>query len=74
MERPPEIPPTQIICPRSAECVANCGTDDCVLYGLGIKVADSQSLAVSLPRMLVPFARYSRDASFEVLRLNSGWS
>ena len=55
-------------------CVANCGTDDCVLYGLGIKVADSQSLAVSLPRMLVPFARDSRDASFQVLRLNSGWS
>ena len=37
-------------------------------YGVDIKIAGSLSLAVSLPTMLVAFARYSRDASFAVLR------
>ena len=35
-------------------------------YGIDIKVAGSLSLAVSLPTMLVAFARYSRDQSFAV--------
>ena len=39
-----------------------------LLYGLDIKIAGSLSLAVSLPTMLVAFARYSRDSSFVVLR------
>lgn len=41
-----------------------------LLYALDIKLAGSISLAVSLPTMLVAFARYSRDGSFEVLRQN----
>jgi uncharacterized membrane protein YfcA len=41
-----------------------------LLYGVDIKVAGSLSLAVSLPTMLVAFARYSRDASFSVLAAN----
>jgi uncharacterized membrane protein YfcA len=36
-----------------------------------IKLAGSLSLAVSLPTMLVGFARYSRDRSFVVLGENS---
>ena len=39
-----------------------------LLYGTGIKVAGSLSLMVSLPTMIVAFARYSRDRSFGVLR------
>lgn len=39
-----------------------------LLFGLDIKVAGSLSLVVSLPTMLVAFARYSRDGSFVVLR------
>lgn len=39
-----------------------------LLFGADIKVAGSLSLAVSLPTMLVAFARYSRDGSFTVLR------
>ncbi len=39
-----------------------------LLFGVGIKVAGSLSLAVSLPTMIVAFARYSRDGSFAVLR------
>ncbi|SDU76543.1 Uncharacterized membrane protein YfcA [Jiangella alkaliphila] len=39
-----------------------------LLYGVNIKVAGSLSLLVSLPTMLVAFARYSRDRSFVVLR------
>lgn len=39
-----------------------------LLYNIDIKIAGSLSLAVSLPTMLVAFARYSRDASFTVLR------
>ena len=41
-----------------------------LLYGLDIKLAGSLSLAVSLPTMLVAFARYSRDGSFVVLSQN----
>ena len=41
-----------------------------LLYAVDIKVAGSLSLAVSLPTMLVAFARYSRDGSFVVLRQN----
>ncbi|GIJ52393.1 UPF0721 transmembrane protein [Virgisporangium aliadipatigenens] len=39
-----------------------------LLFGTDIKTAGSLSLAVSLPTMLVAFARYSRDGSFTVLR------
>ena len=39
-----------------------------MLYALDVKLAGSLSLAVSLPTMLVAFARYSRDGSFVVLR------
>ena len=39
-----------------------------LLFGLDIKLAGSLSLVVSLPTMLVGFARYSRDQSFAVLR------
>lgn len=42
-----------------------------LLFGTDIKLAGSLSLAVSLPTMLVGFARYSRDRSFVVLRENS---
>ena len=38
-----------------------------LLSGIDIKLAGSLSLAVSLPTMLVGFARYSRDQSFTVL-------
>jgi len=41
-----------------------------LLYGVDIKIAGSLSLAVSLPTMLVAFARYSRDKSFTVLAAN----
>ena len=41
-----------------------------LLYGIDIKLAGSLSLAVSLPTMLVAFARYSRDQAFTVLRGN----
>ncbi|TDC26563.1 sulfite exporter TauE/SafE family protein [Kribbella albertanoniae] len=41
-----------------------------LLYGIDIKLAGSLSLAVSLPTMLVAFARYSQDASFQILRDN----
>lgn len=44
-----------------------------LLHGLDIKVAGSLSLAVSLPTMLVAFARYSQDRSFEVLRANGSF-
>ncbi|MGH6891527.1 MAG: sulfite exporter TauE/SafE family protein [Dongiaceae bacterium] len=43
-----------------------------LLFGTDIKLAGSLSLAVSLPTMLVGFARYSQDHSFAVLRRN-GW-
>jgi uncharacterized membrane protein YfcA len=41
-----------------------------LLFGIDIKLAGSLSLAVSLPTMLVGFARYSRDRSFVVLAEN----
>ncbi len=39
-----------------------------LLYAVDLKTAGSLSLAVSLPTMLVAFARYSRDQAFGVLR------
>ncbi|MDR3571086.1 MAG: sulfite exporter TauE/SafE family protein [Candidatus Pacebacteria bacterium] len=41
-----------------------------LLFGVDIKLAGSLSLAVSLPTMLVGFARYSQDRSFAVLGQN----
>ncbi|MFB7179954.1 sulfite exporter TauE/SafE family protein [Streptomyces sp. NPDC056257] len=41
-----------------------------LLFGVDIKTAGSLSLLVSLPTMLVAFARYSRDGSFTVLGTN----
>lgn len=41
-----------------------------LLFGADIKLAGSLSLAVSLPTMIVGFARYSRDRSFSVLAHN----
>jgi uncharacterized membrane protein YfcA len=44
-----------------------------LLFGADIKLAGSLSLAVSLPSMLVGFARYSQDRSFSVLGQNRGF-
>lgn len=44
-----------------------------LLFAVDIKVAGSLSLAVSLPTMLVAFARYSQDQSFQVLRTHKGF-
>ncbi len=41
-----------------------------LLYGVDIRIAGSLSLMVSLPTMIVAFARYGRDDSFMVLREN----
>ena len=41
-----------------------------LLFGADIKLAGNLSLAISLPTMLVRFARYSRDQSFAVLGRN----
>lgn len=41
-----------------------------LLFGADIKLAGSLSLAVSLPTMLVGFARYSQDQSFSTIRRN----
>jgi uncharacterized membrane protein YfcA len=41
-----------------------------LLFGVDVKLAGSLSLAVSLPTMLVGFARYSCDQSFAVLGQN----
>lgn len=41
-----------------------------LLFGAPLTLAGSLSLAISLPTMLVGFARYSRDRSFEVLSSN----
>lgn len=41
-----------------------------LLFGEDIRTADSVSLLVSLPTMLVAFARYTRDGSFAVLGAN----
>ncbi|WP_241253450.1 sulfite exporter TauE/SafE family protein [Streptomyces sp. W1SF4] len=45
-----------------------------LLFGQDIKTAGSLSLLVSLPTMLVAFARYSRDGSFAVLGANLGFT
>jgi len=42
-----------------------------LLYAVDLKLAGSLSLLISLPTMLVAFARYSRDSSFAVLRENA---
>ena len=42
-----------------------------LLFAVDIKLVGSLSLVVSLPTMLVAFARYSRDQSFHVLRDNN---
>lgn len=44
-----------------------------LLFGLDIKLAGSLSLVVSLPTVLVGFARYSKDQSFVVLRQNKSF-
>lgn len=47
-----------------------------LLYGVDIKLAGSLSLMVSLPTMIVGFARYSRSDAFDVLRREQplfGW-
>ncbi|UXU74309.1 MULTISPECIES: sulfite exporter TauE/SafE family protein [unclassified Paracoccus (in: a-proteobacteria)] len=41
-----------------------------LLFGVDVKLAGSLSLAVSLPTMLMGFARYSRDQSFATLARN----
>lgn len=41
-----------------------------LLFGIDVKLAGSLSLVVSLPTMLVGFARYSRDSTFGVLLRN----
>src|SRR5712671_2457985 len=45
-----------------------------LLFGADIKLAGSLSLAVSLPTMLIGFARYSRDRSFAVLGRNRSFT
>lgn len=42
-----------------------------LLFGVDVKLAGSLSLVVSLPTMLVGFARYTRDGSFVVLGENA---
>ncbi len=44
-----------------------------LLFGADVKLAGSLSLVVSLPTMLVGFARYSRDQTFSVLGRNRGF-
>jgi uncharacterized membrane protein YfcA len=44
-----------------------------LLFGADIKLAGSLSLAVSLPTMLVGFARYSQDKSFAVIKEKGGF-
>lgn len=44
-----------------------------LIFGADIKLAGSLSLAVSLPTMLVAFARFSQDRSFAVLARNRGF-
>lgn len=44
-----------------------------LLFGADIKLAGSLSLVVSLPTMLVGFARYSSDRSFAALAANRGF-
>jgi hypothetical protein len=45
-----------------------------LMFGSDIKTARSLSLLVSLPTMLVAFARYSRDGSFAVLGANRSFT
>lgn len=44
-----------------------------LLFGADIKLAGSLSLAISLPTMLVGFARYSQDQSFSVIARNTSF-
>jgi uncharacterized membrane protein YfcA len=44
-----------------------------LLYGIDARIAGSLSLAVSLPTMLVAFARYRQDRSFAVLGRNKSF-
>lgn len=44
-----------------------------LLFGVDIKLAGSLSLAVSLPTMIVGFARYTQDRSFAVLKDSRGF-
>lgn len=44
-----------------------------LLFGIDIKLAGSMSLAISLPTMLVGFARYSQDQAFAVFRVNGAF-
>lgn len=44
-----------------------------ILFGVDFKLAGSLSLAVSLPTMLVSFARYSKDSRFAVLGANKSF-
>lgn len=44
-----------------------------ILFAADIKLAGSLSLAVSLPTMIVSFARYSRDSSFAVIGRHRGF-
>jgi len=39
-----------------------------LLFAVDIKIAGSLSLVISLPTMLVAFARYSRDNNFQALK------
>jgi len=41
-----------------------------VMFGVDIKLAGSMSLVISLPTVMIGFARYSRDQSFKVLAQN----
>jgi uncharacterized membrane protein YfcA len=40
-----------------------------ILFGADLKLAGSLALAVSIPTMLAAFGRYSRDRSFQVVRV-----
>ena len=44
-----------------------------LLFGVDVRLAGSLSLAISLPTMLVGFARYAQDDSFSVLSRNRGF-
>jgi uncharacterized membrane protein YfcA len=44
-----------------------------LLFGVDLKLAGSLPLAISLPTMLVGFARYAQDDSFSVLSRNIGF-
>ncbi|MFG1394600.1 sulfite exporter TauE/SafE family protein [Xanthobacter agilis] len=44
-----------------------------LLFGVDIKLAGSLALVISLPTMLVGFARYSRHKAFSVLAENTGF-